>query len=113
VSSSEIAAAVGLMLLGALLFVVLPAWIIYRMFKKQPPKFCTSCGHEGSPRVVTRGSIAIEIVAWLCFLVPGLIYSLWRQGSRHSACAACSATTLVPTESPVARATKKRLSGAS
>lgn len=37
---------------------------------------CTTCGHHGPTRQHTRGSIFIELVLWLLFIVPGLIYSL-------------------------------------
>ena len=62
---------------------------------------CTACGTIGKPRTVTRGSIFIEIVLWLLFIVPGLIYSLWRPSTRRAVCAQCGAETLVPPNSPV------------
>lgn len=72
--------------------------------------YCTSCGTEGPSKKVTKGSLLIEIILWLCFIVPGLIYSVWRVSSRHQACPSCGATTLVPPNSPVAMAQKKALS---
>lgn len=74
-----------------------------------PAMFCTSCGHEGPAKTVTRGHLAIEIILWLCFFVPGLIYSVWRLSSKYKACSSCGARSLVPLNSPVAVATKKRL----
>jgi len=74
-----------------------------------PAMFCTSCGHEAPAQTKTRGSLAIEVILWLCFLVPGLIYSVWRLGSKYKACTSCGARSLVPVSSPVAVATKKRL----
>lgn len=74
-----------------------------------PAVFCTSCGHEGPAKSVTRGNLAIEIILWLCFFVPGLIYSVWRLSSKYKACTSCGARSLVPVNSPVAVATKKRL----
>lgn len=62
---------------------------------------CTSCGHCGAPKLQTRGSMAIEVVLWLCFLVPGLIYSLWRLSPRRKVCQACEAPSLVPPTSTV------------
>ncbi|MFZ3042336.1 MAG: hypothetical protein WA108_11225 [Thiobacillus sp.] len=64
---------------------------------------CTSCGYVGEPTTVTKGSIGIELVLWLCFLIPGLIYSIWRLSSRHEACPSCGQTTLIPVESPMAK----------
>lgn len=67
-----------------------------------PVRYCATCGRQGRGKTRTRGSLLIEIVLWLCFLVPGLIYSIWRQGSKHKVCASCGAATLVPLNSPVA-----------
>lgn len=74
-----------------------------------PERFCTTCGHQGPGRNHTRGSFAVEIVLWLLFIVPGLIYSLWRLSTRRPVCALCGATTLVPPNSPVAQRERRRL----
>lgn len=50
------------------------------------------------------GSGFLEIVLWFCFLIPGLIYSLWRGSSRKYVCPSCSSAGLIPSDSPVARA---------
>lgn len=72
-----------------------------------PERYCTTCGHVGKGRTHTRGALAIEIVLWLCFLVPGLIYSLWRHSSKHKVCAVCAGAALVPLNSPVAQAARR------
>lgn len=72
-----------------------------------PVRYCATCGHVGKGLTKTRGMLLIEIVLWLCFLVPGLIYSIWRQGSKHKVCASCGASTLVPLDSPVATAARR------
>ena len=59
---------------------------------------CPSCGTQGS-RSETRGSIFIEIILWLCFIIPGLIYSLWRLTTRHKVCRACG-SSVIPLFSP-------------
>lgn len=61
---------------------------------------CSNCGYAGSAKKVTKGNILIELFLWLCFLLPGLIYSIWRLSSRHEACPKCGAQNLVPLESP-------------
>lgn len=63
-------------------------------------RICSACGTIGRSKTVTRGSIAIEIILWLCFLVPGLIYSIWRLTTRTDACAACGSPALLPIDSP-------------
>lgn len=89
------------------------AYGIYRLVKSDKKKgdvaFCTSCGSEGPSSTQTRGSIWIEVILWLCFLIPGVIYSIWRLTTRRQVCSTCGASSLVPPGSPVALATKKRL----
>ena len=64
---------------------------------------CARCGGYVYPRRVTNGSILIELVLWLCFFVPGLIYSIWRLTTRHRACPLCGSRELVPEDSPRGR----------
>ena len=64
---------------------------------------CATCGHHGAPVIVTPGSIVIEMAAWLLFLVPGLIYSLWRLSARRMACESCGGASLMRPESPAGR----------
>ena len=68
---------------------------------------CMVCGAEAAPRSVLKGSLAIAVVLWLFFLLPGLIYSLWRMKSRHGVCAACGSPLLVPLDAPAAIAQNK------
>ncbi len=37
---------------------------------------------------------------WLCFLIPGLIYSIWRRSGNLNACPSCGQTSLIPLFSP-------------
>ena len=66
-------------------------------------RLCVTCHHVGRPRLITRGSILVELVLWLCFLAPGLIYSIWRHTSRYTGCAACGSRELIPCDSPRAQ----------
>jgi len=62
---------------------------------------CSTCGHIGSTKTAVKGSILIEIILWLCFIIPGVIYSLWRSSSRHKTCPKCGGTNLIPLDTPV------------
>lgn len=62
---------------------------------------CTQCGSMGDLRKDTRGSIFIEIILWLCFIVPGLVYSIWRLTTRRWVCHTCGSAALVPVDTPV------------
>lgn len=70
---------------------------------------CLTCGTEDTVARVRRGNVAIEIILWILFIIPGLIYSLWRINSRHDACRACASTVLVPIKSPAAAQHRKAL----
>ena len=59
---------------------------------------CTGCGHETAlPK--QRGSLAVEIILWLFYLVPGLLYHYWRKGG--TTCPACNKELLVDMTSGV------------
>jgi predicted RNA-binding Zn-ribbon protein involved in translation (DUF1610 family) len=64
---------------------------------------CTACGHIGPSKTVTKGHFALEVVLWLCFLVPGIIYSLWRLASRTEACPICGNGNILPAAAPMAQ----------
>ncbi len=40
--------------------------------------------------------IRIEFVLWLAYIVPGVIYSIWRRGGEPSICPNCKKETLKP-----------------
>lgn len=67
------------------------------------PMFCPTCGTVAPPRRFTRGSFGVEVLCWLLFLLPGLLYSLWRLSSRYDGCSACGAPGLIPLSSPRAQ----------
>lgn len=50
---------------------------------------CPNCSFEGEAKTKTPGSFLIELVLWLCFLIPGLIYSIWRLSARGKVCPRC------------------------
>ncbi|WP_291986606.1 hypothetical protein [Candidatus Accumulibacter sp. ACC007] len=64
---------------------------------------CRNCGHVGETKTVTKGHFALEVVLWLCFLVPGIIYSIWRLTTRYQACPVCGNANLLPMNGPMAQ----------
>ncbi len=64
---------------------------------------CPNCGNVGTPKTITKGSILIELVLWITFIVPGFIYSIWRLTTRGKACRYCGAGNMVPLDSPRGR----------
>ena len=68
------------------------------MSKKK--QICTDCGATGKPVFHTPGSILVELILWLCFIIPGLIYSIWRHNKRSLVCASCGSEHLIPLDTP-------------
>lgn len=60
-----------------------------------PKYYCNSC-HNLSPTALRKGSTLIEIVLYLAWIIPGIIYSIWRRGSAPNVCPLCKKTGLVP-----------------
>lgn len=52
---------------------------------------CRQCGYEGPAEPLSPGKTWLEGVFWIAFLVPGLIYSLWRLFGRRYLCPRCKA----------------------
>jgi hypothetical protein len=73
-------------------------------------KYCLDCGFVGQPEQYKPGTFQMELGLWLLFLVPGVIYSVWRLSARYQRCAKCGNKRIVPTDSPVAQAALRRLS---
>ena len=81
---------------------VLVAWLV--MHKRPGPNMvCTQCGHHGKTVTKTPGSTGVELLGWVLFLVPGLLYGLWRMNGRRQVCAMCGNDQLVPPKSPIGR----------
>ena len=64
-------------------------------------KICKQCGTLNETGDALPGSGWIELILWLCYLIPGLIYSIWRRAKRNAACSACSSRELVQVGTPV------------
>lgn len=79
------------------------------MFQKQKELICTQCGNIGKSKKVAKGSTGVELVLWLCFIIPGLIYSIWRVSSYHNACRVCKNTNLIPLDSPMGKKKLKEI----
>lgn len=81
------------------------AWRLMRgAFSRRAPAkmMCARCGTLARPRIVTPGSLAIEVLLWCVLIVPGVLYGLWRASRRKHVCAACGSGELLPADSPMA-----------
>ena len=61
---------------------------------------CTNCGYQGEAGTQTPGSFLAEVALWLCFIVPGVIYSVWRLTARRKVCPQCKQPTMIPIDTP-------------
>lgn len=66
-------------------------------------KYCTVCGSIGQPVRHMPGSIIIEIALWCSFIIPGIIYTLWRHSVEHRVCHKCKSKNIVPLDTPAAK----------
>lgn len=64
---------------------------------------CTTCHTVGRVKTQVKGSLLVEIFMWCFFLLPGIIYSLWRITSKQKVCGACGSPLLVPVDSSVGK----------
>lgn len=60
---------------------------------------CTECGTQGQPKKITKGSLGIEVILWICGILPGILYSVWRLSTRYEGCASCGGK-VIPANSP-------------
>lgn len=72
---------------------------------------CQNCGTRGEPKTVTRGHILIELLLYLMFIIPGLIYSVWRLSTRYNACPSCGQAGMIGTSTPIGRALVEKFGG--
>lgn len=68
-------------------------------------KLCTVCGTVGNTKRNMKGSIFTELLLWCFFLLPGLIYSIWRHSTVAQVCRNCGSPAVIPLSSPVAQQT--------
>lgn len=61
----------------------------------KPLYYCNAC-HNFVAKAQKKGSTLIEIVLYLCWVIPGLIYSIWRRNSPPTVCPLCQSASLVP-----------------
>lgn len=61
---------------------------------------CPNCGTRGAPKMRAKGSIGVEIIAWLLFLLPGIIYSLWRLSTKELVCPSCGQPGMIGVSTP-------------
>jgi len=67
---------------GALAFIAIKKWP-----KKQHT--CAACGFVGFPKKIIKGNLLLEIILWVFFLIPGVLYTIWRFTTKSFVCPKC------------------------
>ena len=97
--------------LKVLLIIPLLVVITYNILRKRGEYICTYCGFKGHQIIITRGSFIVELCLWLCFIIPGLIYSSWRISSRERLCPGCNHSIMVLLNTPLGQKLQKEFYG--
>lgn len=59
------------------------------MIRSKPVISCPQCHYIGAAGTFIGGSFLIEVILWLLFIVPGLIYTVWRYSTQGHGCPRC------------------------
>jgi len=62
---------------------------------------CKQCGTAQYGEHVLPGSGWIEFVLYVVYIVPGIIYSIWRRSKKRPTCRACGSRDVVSLSTPV------------
>ncbi len=65
-----------------------------------PKLICSYCGYKDKHEKYKRGSTKVEIILWLCLILPGLVYSIWRLVTKINVCPNCRTATMISTKTP-------------
>lgn len=72
---------------------------------------CESCGYVGSPETKAAGGgfgCLVEVILWLLFIIPGIIYTVWRLSTIKKVCPKCGGH-MIPLDSPRGRKLRDQL----
>ena len=67
-------------------------------------RMCTLCGHETlEPLRRMPGSAWVTLVLLVPFVLPGVVYQVWRRAMQRPVCPRCGSAALIPGDAPLAR----------
>jgi predicted RNA-binding Zn-ribbon protein involved in translation (DUF1610 family) len=67
-----------------------------------PTHICPNCGTASAAQAMP-GSGWIEAILWVCYIIPGVIYSVWRRSKKSTVCPACGSKPLLPLKTPAGK----------
>ncbi|HYK53441.1 MAG TPA: hypothetical protein VEV38_07920 [Candidatus Eremiobacteraceae bacterium] len=74
-------------------------------------QICESCCFVGYPETKAAGGgfgCFVEGLLWLFFIIPGLIYTVWRMSTIKKVCPKCG-SHMIPLDSPRGRRLQMQL----
>lgn len=113
-SSAEDAFPFGeLIIFFAILYILIKS--IISVFRKsehaqhEAQTICPNCGTRAEPEDFGKGNRFIEVILWLCLIIPGLIYSIWRRSGNQAGCPSCGQTGMINVTTPHGRLLVEKL----
>lgn len=64
-------------------------------------QICTLCGYSGEVKKKNKGNGLIELILWFFFIIPGIIYSIWRRADKQNLCPKCGNASMIPLDTPM------------
>jgi ribosomal protein S27AE len=64
-------------------------------------KYCPNCGHVG--KATYNGSLLITLILLCFYILPGLVYEIWRCSKGRVKCPSCGQSAMIPADSPMAK----------
>ena len=65
---------------------------------------CLTCGMTGKPKKITKGYFFFEILLYFLFIIPGILYTMWRVFSKKEiVCRYCGSGKVMNPDSELAK----------
>jgi hypothetical protein len=90
-----------LLVVGVAIFYFFPSGKSKSSMDPKNQYICTVCNYIGTPKREAKGSVGVEIVLWIFFIIPGLIYSIWRVSNKTLLCPKCKSDHMIPLDTPM------------
>ncbi len=55
----------------------------------KPIYVCKQCAYTGKSEKFRRGSLKLEIILWCALIIPGIVYTIWRNTKVVHICPKC------------------------
>lgn len=94
------AEAVVIVVLFTFIIIGLPIIATVQIMNR-PQYICTQCGSVGQFNKKSPGSWLLMVFLLFCFVLPGILYWIWRVANHKRRCDICDSTSVVPVTSPV------------